>query len=72
MSEAWYSEELQTLLLSMSFDPRVGETTYKLTDIQRREPPRALFEVPADYVIENKPVVSRLQQLTIRSASLRV
>ena len=51
VSEAWYSEELQTLVLSMSFDPRVGETTYKLTDIQRREPPRALFEVPANYVI---------------------
>jgi hypothetical protein len=55
VSEAWYSDELQTLVMSKSFDPRVGETTYKLTDIQRGEPSRALFEVPVDYSIRDEP-----------------
>jgi hypothetical protein len=54
VSEAWYSDELQTLLMSKGFDPRVGETTYKLTDIQRDEPSHALFEVPGDYTIRDE------------------
>lgn len=55
VSEAWYSDELQTLVMSRNLDPRVGETTYKLSDIQRGEPSRALFEVPADYTIRDEP-----------------
>jgi len=55
VSEAWYSDELQTLVMSKNFDPRVGETTYQLTDIKRGEPSRALFEVPTDYLIRDDP-----------------
>ena len=32
-------------------DPRIGETTYRLTNIVRAEPPRSLFEVPPDYQV---------------------
>jgi len=52
VSERWYSAELQTVVLSRRTDPRFGETTYRLTNIVRAEPPAELFQVPADYKIE--------------------
>lgn len=55
VSERWYSPELQTVVMSKHSDPLVGETTYRLTNINRAEPGRALFEVPADYKIQEGP-----------------
>jgi hypothetical protein len=52
VSERWYSSELQTIVLSKHNDPRFGETVYRLTNINRAEPAQTLFEVPADYKIE--------------------
>ncbi|MBI4877496.1 MAG: hypothetical protein HY822_22940 [Acidobacteria bacterium] len=52
VSERWYSPELQTVVLTRRNDPRFGETTYKLLNIQRAEPPRMLFEVPPDYQVK--------------------
>ncbi len=52
VSERWDSTELQTVVLSKHNDPRFGETVYRLTNINRAEPARSLFEVPADYKIE--------------------
>ena len=37
-------------------DPRVGETTYKLTGIQRGEPAKTLFDVPSDYTVKEADV----------------
>ena len=54
-SERWYSPELQTVVMTRRSDPRQGETTYRLTNINRSEPPRSLFEVPADYTIKESP-----------------
>ena len=34
-----------------------GETTYKLTNINRAEPAKSLFEVPSDYTIKEGPSV---------------
>jgi hypothetical protein len=34
-NERWYSQELQTVVLSKNSDPRMGETTYRLTNIDR-------------------------------------
>ncbi|HEY7680634.1 MAG TPA: hypothetical protein VIC04_08975 [Terriglobia bacterium] len=51
VSERWYSPELQAVVLSRHNDPRSGETVYRLTNIRRSEPPRALFEVPAGYTL---------------------
>ncbi len=53
--EEWYSPELQALVLTKQTDPRHGETTYRLTNIVRSEPARALFEVPADYTVQESP-----------------
>jgi hypothetical protein len=52
VSERWDSHDLQTVILSKHNDPRFGETVYRLTNINRAEPAQTLFEVPADYKIE--------------------
>ncbi len=54
-SETWFSPDLKVLVMSKSDDPRMGETTYKLTRIQRAEPSATLFEVPSDYTIREGP-----------------
>jgi hypothetical protein len=50
--EIWDSPELKLVLLSTQDDPRFGQTTYSLTNIQRGEPSKVLFQVPAGYKIE--------------------
>jgi hypothetical protein len=52
VSEEWFSPDLQVLVLTKHSDPRVGETTFRLSSIVRAEPARTLFEVPADYTLE--------------------
>lgn len=54
-SERWYSPELQTVVMTRRSDPRQGETIYRLTNINRSEPARSLFEVPSDYTIKESP-----------------
>jgi hypothetical protein len=51
VSEQWYSPELGVLVMSRHSDPRSGETTYRLTNINRVEPEKSLFEVPAGYTV---------------------
>jgi hypothetical protein len=53
--ERWYSPELQTVIMSKHSDPRTGENTYRLTNINRTEPAHSLFEVPSDYTVEAGP-----------------
>ena len=55
VSERWYSPELQLVVMTRHSDPRTGETTYKLTNINRTEPAKSLFEVPSDYTIKEGP-----------------
>lgn len=52
VSERWFSPELQTIVMSRHSDPRFGENTYQLIDINRTEPARELFQVPVGYKIE--------------------
>ncbi|MEO7649791.1 MAG: hypothetical protein ABIZ80_04940, partial [Bryobacteraceae bacterium] len=59
VSERWFSAELQTLVLSKSNDPRMGETVYKLSNIRREEPARNLFEVPPDYTLKEEQPMFR-------------
>jgi hypothetical protein len=56
VSERWYSPELQTVVMTKHSDPRMGETIYHLTNINRSEPSPSLFQAPADYTTapENK------------------
>ena len=55
VNERWFSPELQTVVMTRHCDPRFGETVYRLTNINREEPDRALFEVPADYTLREEP-----------------
>ncbi|HJP91015.1 MAG TPA: hypothetical protein VJ875_03615 [Pyrinomonadaceae bacterium] len=55
VSERWYSPELQLVVMTRHSDPRLGETTYKLTNLNRAEPAKSLFEVPAGYTIKEGP-----------------
>ena len=50
-SEHWYSNDLQMVVMSKRSDPRFGDTTYTLTNIQRTEPAASLFNVPSDYTV---------------------
>jgi hypothetical protein len=47
--EKWYSDELQMVVYSKSSDPRFGEQTYRLTNINRSEPDPSLFTPPPGY-----------------------
>ena len=48
-SEVWTSPDLKMVVLSKRNDPRIGETVYKLTNIQRAEPDPSLFQVPSGF-----------------------
>jgi hypothetical protein len=54
-TETWFSPDLKVMVMSKSTDPRMGETTYKLTNISRTEPDPTLFQIPADYTIKDQP-----------------
>jgi hypothetical protein len=54
VSEVWYSDDLQTIVLSKHSDPRVGDSEYRLTNISRAEPARSLFELPAGYTLKEE------------------
>lgn len=56
-NERWMSPELQMEVKSVHSDPRMGETTHTVTNINRSEPDASLFQVPSDYKMdESKPV----------------
>lgn len=52
VTETWYSDELQAVVLMKHSDPRTGETVTRLENVKLGEPARHLFEVPADYKVE--------------------
>jgi hypothetical protein len=58
-NERWYSPDLQVDVLLKHNDPRTGEVVYQLTNINRQEPDASLFQVPADYAVEEGPLVVR-------------
>src|ERR1019366_9465312 len=57
--ETWSSRELGMAVLSKSSDPRYGETTTKVTNIQRAEPDPSLFQPPAGYEIVDPQVTQQ-------------
>jgi len=55
VTEVWTSPDLKTIIYSKRTDPRMGEQTFKLTNIQRTEPDASLFTVPADFKLTGGP-----------------
>jgi hypothetical protein len=55
VTEVWTSSELKTIVYSKRDDPRMGEQTFRLTNIVRSEPDASLFTVPPDFKIVEGP-----------------
>lgn len=55
VTEVWTSPDLKTIIYSKRTDPRMGEQTFKLTNIQRAEPDASLFTIPADFKLTDGP-----------------
>ena len=51
VTEVWTSPDLKVIVYSKRTDPRMGEQTYKLTNIVRAEPDPSLFTVPGDFKV---------------------
>jgi hypothetical protein len=64
VTEIWTSPDLKTVVYSKRSDPRMGEQTFRLTNIVRAEPDASLFAVPADFKITDgpQPVLYRTKQ----------
>jgi hypothetical protein len=50
--EEWYSNDLQMVVMTKRSDPRFGDSTYTVSNVQRQEPAASLFVVPADYTMK--------------------
>jgi hypothetical protein len=62
VSERWSSPELGAVLETRYSDPRTGETRFRMTGIERREPDRSLFEVPEGFTVEESPTLPDLRR----------
>jgi hypothetical protein len=64
ITEVWKSPDLKTIVYSKRSDPRMGDITFRLTNIVRTEPDPALFTVPADFKLVDspKPILYRTKQ----------
>ena len=54
VTERWYSPDLQMVVMTKRTDPRMGETSFQMTNITRQEPAASLFQVPADYALKQR------------------
>jgi hypothetical protein len=55
VTEVWTSPDLKTVVYSKRSDPRMGDQTFRLTNIVRVDPDPALFTVPTDFKIVEGP-----------------
>ncbi len=57
VTEVWTSPDLKTVVYSKRSDPRMGDQTFRLTNIVRVEPDSSLFAIPADFKVldSNQP-----------------
>jgi hypothetical protein len=54
VTETWFSPAIGAVVESTSDDPRYGKTTYQLKNVQLSEPPRSLFDPPADFKLNTR------------------
>jgi hypothetical protein len=64
VTEVWTSPDLKTVVYSKRSDARMGEQTFRLTNIVRTEPDPSLFTVPADFKVLDglQPIIYRTNQ----------
>jgi hypothetical protein len=63
VTETWFSPELHTMVLRKHSDPRMGDSTYRLTDIKRNEPDPALFQPPPGTKVSVEPIIELHKEL---------
>jgi len=63
VDERWYSPDLQLEVMNKHTDPRTGEESTRLVNIQRGEPDPSLFQVPAAYQIKEPKAPPALPKL---------
>jgi hypothetical protein len=62
VTETCYSPELKMTLLSRTTDPLNGDTTFRVSTLNRAEPPHSLFQVPAGYTeTEARQAIERIK-----------
>jgi hypothetical protein len=54
VTETWFAPAIDAVVQSSTNDPRFGQTTYQLHNVQLSSPQHDLFTPPADYRIEGK------------------
>lgn len=69
VTENWFSEEINAMVLTKHNDPRMGETVTKLENIKLGAPPKSLFEPPVDYKVEE---VTNMRMPMATSPAFRV
>lgn len=52
VTERWYSDDLKTVMRVKQTDPRVGETSTEVMNVVPGEPDASLFQISADYKVE--------------------
>ncbi len=53
VTETWFSPDIEAIVQSSTNDPRFGQTTYTLQNLQLKDQPITLFIIPNDYRVEN-------------------
>ena len=59
--ETWFSPDLRMVMESTQTDPRFGQTTYSVSDLDQTDPDASLFEVPPGYTVQTTPVYTAAQ-----------
>jgi hypothetical protein len=54
VAEQWYADDVEAVVQRRNFDPRFGETTYRLVNVIRGEPSPDLFAVPQGYDVQTQ------------------
>jgi hypothetical protein len=52
VTERWYSNDLQMVVMTTHTDPMMGTVTTKLVNVTQGAPDAALFQVPSDFVMQ--------------------
>lgn len=52
--ETWSSSDVGISLLEKTSDPRNGDSEMRMTNLEQTEPEATLFQVPADYTIQDQ------------------
>jgi hypothetical protein len=53
ITEAWFSRDLQMVILSVTDDGQSAHSMMKLVDIRRGDPSPLMFQVPPDYTVKD-------------------